>query len=101
MRHVHVPPKEEGGSTFTSVERMLGSAALEAERTIVAYRETAFHRFPALFGILVLVGGVVTVFGFEQLLTRVPFFYDHPARTLIFGLIILGATGALYKRLSI
>jgi hypothetical protein len=90
--------KEEG--RLATVEHMLGSAAVEAERAVLAYRKTAFERFPALFGTLGLFGGVATVFGLERVMEETVVFSRHPVATLIAGLLILAFTGALYKRLS-
>lgn len=90
--------REEG--KFATVEHMLGSAAVEAERAVLAYRKTAFERFPALFGTLGLFGGVATVFGLERVMEETMIFTQHPVATLIVGLLVLGFTGALYKRLS-
>lgn len=85
---------------LASVEHMIGSAALGAERAVIEYRNTAFHRFPILFAVLALFGGVITVFGLEKILMQVALFDEHPVFTLLFGLAVLAFTGALYKKLS-
>lgn len=86
--------------SFADVERFISETAVGAEHAVVNYRRTAFHRFPILFGVLGIVGGVVTVFGLERVLMDIGFFSRHPILTVILGLCILGFTGALYKRLS-
>jgi hypothetical protein len=97
---MNVEPEANGGGSIASVERMLGTAAVEAERTVLAYRKTAFQRFPALFAILGLFGSVATVFGLERVMEESMVFAQHPVATLVAGLFILGFTGALYRRLS-
>lgn len=87
-------------SRVVAVEHMLGSAVTETERAVLAYRKTAFQRFPALFSVLGLFGSVATVFGLERVMEEMTVFTRHPVTTLIAGLLILGFTGALYKRLS-
>ncbi len=70
-----------------------------AERTIEPVRRTLFRRFPVVFTLLVAFGVSATVFGIERVFTTISFFNDHPWRTLIFGLILLGITGKLYAKL--
>ncbi len=87
-------------SSFATVEKFIDDTAVETERTVLRYRFAAFYRFPLLFSLLALFGGILTVFGFERLLEEIGFFAMHPLVTLVFGLAILGFTGALYKHLS-
>lgn len=98
--HDRENPEHTKEGRLGAVERIIGSAAIGAERTVLAYRDTAFHRFPLLFATLALFGGVATVFGLEQILSSVALFGEHPVFTLLLGLSVLAFTGALYKKLS-
>ncbi len=97
-KEIHEEKKIE--SRLSAVERIIGSAAVDAERAVLEYRNTAFHRFPLLFATLALFGGVATVFGLEQIMSQIALFKEHPVFTLLMGLAVLGFTGALYRKLS-
>ena len=87
-------------TTFGSVEQFLSETTLETEGMVAQYRKSAFQRFPLIFGLLVIVGSAATVFGIEHLLEATPLFRENPLVVLFLGLILLGFTGKLYKRLS-
>lgn len=87
-------------TTFGSVEQFLSETTSGTESVVAQYRKSAFAQAPLLFGMLVIFGSAATVFGIEHLLESTPFFRDNPLVVLVLGLLLLGFTGRLYKRLS-
>ena len=63
-------------------------------------REAAFERFPLLFTLLGTFGLVATFYGFEGLIDRIDLLSNNPWLILVTGLVILGGTGSLYKKLQ-
>lgn len=63
-------------------------------------RVNAEARFPLITALFVTFGFVAVLYGFEKMIDRVDFFVNHPYALLIIGLIILGLTGAVYKKLN-
>ena len=62
--------------------------------------KSVFKRYPLTFTILILVGVVAVSEGVKNLLLNMTFFDNHPWRLLLVGLVILIATGTLYKKLD-
>jgi len=62
--------------------------------------KSVFKRYPLTFTILILVGVVAVSEGVKHILLNMTFFGNHPWRLLFAGLVILIATGTLYKKLD-
>lgn len=58
------------------------------------------RRYPLVTALLVTFGFVSVLYGFEKMIDRVDFFAEHPYVLLAVGLITLGLTGTVYKKLS-
>lgn len=58
------------------------------------------ERYPLLFSFLVVFGVVALMHGFDAIIEYIPYLNDHPAIVFLIGLVILVATGSLYKRLD-
>jgi hypothetical protein len=69
------------------------------EKKLVKEKHHAFKRHPLLFALLVTFGTAITFNGIGRLITKVPFLYENPLVTILFGLLILLFTGTLYKNL--
>ncbi len=82
------------------ITKTLTSAINETEKTIVPIRMTLFRRFPIVFTALVAFGAGATFYGLERGFETIPFFFDHPWRTLLIGLAVLFATGKVYAKLG-
>jgi len=67
---------------------------------VSSYRNSAVKRYPHLFILLTTFGFVALLYGFEKVIDTIPFFVEHPWSVLIAGLVVLLATGSLYKKLS-
>ena len=63
-------------------------------------RESLAQRFPLFFGLTATFGLVSVLYGFEKLIDRVELFVNNPWILFIFGLMLLIATGAAYKKLN-
>ena len=63
-------------------------------------RQTAAQRFPLLFTLLASFGLVATFYGFEGLIDKVGVLSNNPAILLAVGILTLGLTGKLYKKLD-
>lgn len=59
-----------------------------------------FKRYPLTFMFSILVGAVAVSEGIKGVITEIPFLGGHPWRMLIVGVVILVATGTLYKKLK-
>jgi len=64
------------------------------------YRESTFSRFPFLFVALSTFGLVATLYGFEKVIDKFELFTTYPEILLATGVVILLATGTLYKKLN-
>lgn len=62
-------------------------------------RDSTFSRFPILFVFLSTFGLVSTLYGFEKVIDQIPFFEAHPFMVLVTGIVTLGITGSLFKKL--
>ena len=63
-------------------------------------RVKAEQKFPLVTALLVTFGLVSVLYGFEKLIDRVDFFVAHPYVLLVIGLVLLGVTGTVYKKLN-
>lgn len=78
---------------FTHAEERL-LAKLEQRRGKVE------ERFPLVVALLATFGFVSTLYGFEKVIDKVPFFSNHPWTLLVMGISVLALTGAIYKKLD-
>lgn len=69
-------------------------------KNALSKRETLAMRFPLVFGLTATLGLVSVLYGFEKLIDRVELFVDNPWILLVFGVSLLLATGAAYKKLN-
>lgn len=67
---------------------------------MVEKRVQAQTRFPIIITLAATFGFVSVLYGFEKMIDEVGLLVDRPYVLLILGLIILGVTGSLYKKLS-
>lgn len=76
--------------------------AKEAEvlQRLDATRVNAVQRFPLLFTLLGAFGLVATFYGFEGLIDQFEVLSNNPIILLIIGVLTLGLTGTLYKKLG-
>jgi len=81
---------------IAKLEHMGGSLRGQVE----SLRDSAFERFPVLFVLASSFGLVATFYGFEKFIDDIPYFIEHPRMILITGVLVLIATGSLYKKLS-
>lgn len=88
------------GDLIVAVEKLIEEAAREVNKTVVPYRKTVFYKFPLVFTLLATFGAVATLYGFERIIDDTPLLADHPVAILVTGLVVLGITGTLYKKLS-
>ncbi len=58
---------------------------------------TAFKKYPVIFSLLVTIGFVSLLQGFELVLSKIIFIQNNPSTLIVFGLLILIFTGSLYK----
>lgn len=84
----------------TNDQSLFTEATKHISKKLVEKRESAFQHFPLLFTLLGTFGLVATLYGFEGVLNRIPWFVDNPVTTLISGIGILAFTGTLYKKLG-
>ncbi len=63
-------------------------------------RKKVLNRFPILFTLLTTFGITAVFFGFERILSEIDFLYKRPWLILLIGILILMATGTLYKVLD-
>lgn len=83
-----------------ALDKDVSSALQRTERIIEPVRESVFRRFPTLFLFLVTFGVVATFYGFEAIITKLPYLADRPWLILTTGVTILWLTGTLYKKLG-
>jgi hypothetical protein len=63
-------------------------------------RQNVFQRIPLLFALLGSFGLVATFYGFEGIIDRIDVLADNPVILLMVGILTLGLTGTLYKKLG-
>lgn len=62
-------------------------------------QETVFARYPLTFSLLGTLGVAAVIHGFEGIVDATPILADRPILIFISGLVLLFATGGLYKYL--
>jgi len=82
------------------IEERAEHAAKTAGRLVDPYRKTALQKFPTIFTLLVTLGVSATFFGFERIISEIPWLIERPFLILISGVAILVLTGTLYKKLG-
>jgi hypothetical protein len=82
------------------VTEKIDKAVESTESIIRPIRESFFKRFPALFMLLVTVGGSATFFGIERIISEIPWLNERPVLIFVSGIVILIITGRLYKKLG-
>lgn len=70
------------------------------DQVVEPVRQSVFKRYPLLFAMLVTLGGASTIVGLERLLLELSLFDEHPWLLFSMGVVILMATGSLYKKLG-
>ncbi len=79
--------------TFTEVEERM-------YREVIKERNYIVKKFPLPFAILGSFGLVATFYGFEHLIDQNAFLTEHPLVLLVIGILCLGLTGSLYRKLG-
>lgn len=72
----------------------------EFMKNFIKRRDSVFARFPLLFTLLGTFGVILTFYGFQHVLQRIPLLANNPMIALATGLLILIVTGKLYKKLG-
>lgn len=72
----------------------------QIDKTAKPFRRSVLSRFPILFTLATTFGVAATFFGFERILQDITFLNNRPWLILLLGIIVLSATGTLYKVLS-
>lgn len=76
------------------------SVEIETLHKLIQQRDSVFKRFPIIFTLLGTFGLVATFYGFQHIISSVPFLANNPYITLAVGLLVLLLTGTLYKKLG-
>lgn len=63
-------------------------------------RSLAEKRFPLITSLVATFGFVSLLYGFEKLIDSISFLSDNPIILLLVGLVTLGVTGTIYKKLN-
>jgi len=82
-----------------SISGMTKETAHIFEKKIAEKRRAVFQRFPLLFTLLGAFGLVATFYGFEGVMDKTGL-SENPIILLIIGVLVLGFTGTLYKKLA-
>lgn len=69
------------------------------DHTAAPVRQSIVTRFPALFLLLVTFGVTLTLFGIQRYLEE-SWLNAHPWVAVFLGVVVLTATGSLYKKLG-
>lgn len=62
--------------------------------------KSAFSRYPLIFSMLSVFGIVSIIYGFESVISYIPFLSDRPYLMFFIGLFVLLLTGGLYKKID-
>ncbi|MBY0538320.1 hypothetical protein K2P47_02890 [Patescibacteria group bacterium] len=87
-------------TALNTVDGVVTKATTEVDTYISPIRSSVLRRFPVLFSLLTTLGVATTFLGFEKIVSTIPVLDKNPVIMLILGIIILAATGTLYKKLS-
>jgi energy-converting hydrogenase Eha subunit E len=71
----------------------------DADLVLQPVRKSIIKRFPVAFTLAVTFGVASIFFGFERIISEITFLNERPVLILILGIVILAATGTLYKKL--
>ncbi|NEN92998.1 MAG: hypothetical protein F6K48_30565 [Okeania sp. SIO3H1] len=83
-----------------SVETVITEVQDGVEKELQPLRKSILKRFPTLFLLAVTFGVSMVFYSIEVLFTNNVFVQQHPWLTLGIGLLILVATGTLYRKLD-
>lgn len=72
----------------------------EAHDSAGRYTKPVLKRYPLLFSFLVVFSIAAIAHGFELLTDQFDFFTRHPSTLIVIGILLLFATGMLYKALD-
>lgn len=87
-------------SIVDGVEKIIHTSEERLETTVAPVRKNALKRFPTLF-LLAVTFGVSTIFyGIDQIIATTPLLAGHPVISIFIGVLVLIATGHLYKKLG-
>lgn len=82
------------------VLRQLEVLSSSVNEMMASRTRSVFRRYPITFTLVVLVGVVAVSEGLKGVVESIGIFKGHPWYMLITGLIILIATGKIYKKLD-
>lgn len=83
-----------------TVIKEVDGVAKTVEDTTVKFRQTVLERFPFLIIGLSTFGLVAVLYSFEQVISMIPILNENPLLVFVVGIIALGVTGTLYKKLQ-
>ena len=63
-------------------------------------QQSTFAKYPLTFSLLATLGVAAVVYGFEGVVSTIPFLVDRPILIFFIGLALLLGTGRLYKQLE-
>lgn len=69
-------------------------------KKMIQKRNHAEVKFPLPTALAATFGFVSVLYGFEKMIDNVELFAENPIILLVTGLIILGVTGSVYKKLN-
>lgn len=84
----------------TKVVREVEGVTKTLERQALQYRQSVFERFPFLIIGLSTFGLVAVLYAFEKIIDSIPLLANNPIYVMLVGLLALGITGTLYKKLQ-
>jgi len=74
--------------------------AKEINTRIEEHGRGVFERYPLTFALLATFGVTAIGAGFKGIIEDIPTLYNNPFVLLALGIVVLLATGSLYKRLQ-
>lgn len=92
--------KETVKDIAATVETVVEEVQTGFEREVAPIRKSVLKRFPTLFLLAVTFGVSLVFYSIEIILSNNPFVTQHPWVTLGIGLLVLVATGTLYRKLD-
>lgn len=87
-------------NSIDSVIQHVENARVTTNQVFGPIRQSAFKRFPTIFGFLVTFGAATMFFGIERILGNIAWLNNRPFMILGIGICILALTGRLYKKLG-
>lgn len=64
------------------------------------YTEPVLHRYPLIFVFMIIFSVSAIMHGFNELITEVKFFEEHPVYLMALGILVLLLAGKLYRWLE-